>query len=400
MNALSRLTPEQRAAVVLVSLQPEQAQPLAEMLGVEAMRKIQGALAGLPHLSEEEVLAAFADFITQLASWRSGLRGGEAESFDLLTKALGDALVEKIRPRQKKVSQDLGVWGRAGQLDPETIGEYVGAQHPTIAAIILDRLPADRVPEVLSNMPSERAVEAIGQLSQPDEPAPAAVEITERMIEQELLGANVDLSNDPKIAMLGETLGTLPSALREAALTKLQEVDDVRAAAIKASLLRIEDLPLRLPTKYEEGVETDVVQSQVFARAARDAGMVISDQTIVDYLTGLGRDRVSRDAMREKGGGTMTIRTSAATADEVREAGAPDPVAGDWVVIEVEDEGTGMDEATREKIFEPFFTTKPQGKGTGLGLAIVHRIVTDHQGTIRVEDNDPRGTRFVIDIPA
>lgn len=258
MNALSRLTPEQRAAVVLVSLQPEQAQPLAEMLGVEAMRKIQGALAGLPHLSEEEVLAAFADFITQLASWRSGLRGGEAESFDLLTKALGDALVEKIRPRQKKVSQDLGVWGRAGQLDPETIGEYVGAQHPTIAAIILDRLPADRVPEVLSNMPSERAVEAIGQLSQPDEPAPAAVEITERMVELELLGANVDLSNDPKIAMLGETLGTLPSALREAALTKLQEVDDVRAAAIKASLLRIEDLPLRLPTKSVQVVFRDV----------------------------------------------------------------------------------------------------------------------------------------------
>ena len=258
MNVLTRLTPEQRAAVVLVSLKPEQAQPLAEMLGVEAMRKIQGALAGLPHLSEEEVLAAFADFITQLTSWRSGLRGGEAESFDLLTKALGDALVEKIRPRRGQTNGKLDVWGKAGLLDPEVVGDYLGAQHPSVAAIILDRLPPDRVPEILSHMPKDRAVEAIGCLSKPGDPLPAAVEIAERLVEQELVGANQDLSKDPKINMIGETLGTLPSALREAALSRLSEVDDVRAAAIKASLLKIEDIPLRLPSKSVQVVFRDI----------------------------------------------------------------------------------------------------------------------------------------------
>jgi flagellar motor switch protein FliG len=258
MNVLSRLTPEQRAAVVLVSLQPEQAQPLAELLGITAMRRIQGALAGLSHISEEEVLAAFADFIAQLTQWRSGLRGGEAESFDLLTKALGDALVDKIRVIPRAANDDLDTWGKAGQLEPEVTGEYLGQQHPTVAALILDRLPPDRVPEVLANMPSERAVDAIGQMSQPGEPAPAAISIAEKMVEQDLLGANVDLSTDPKIAMIGETLGTLPSALREAAIAKLEEVDDVRAAAIKASLLKIEDLPLRLPTKSVQVIFRDV----------------------------------------------------------------------------------------------------------------------------------------------
>lgn len=296
MNVLSRLTPEQRAAVVLVSLQPEQAQPLAQMLGVDAMRKIQGALVDLPHLSEEDVLAAFADFITQLNTWRSGLRGGEAQSFDLLTKALGDALVEKIRPKQIQLDDPKDVWGKAGQLDADVIGEYLGRQHPTVAAIILNRLPADRVPEILSNMPSECAVETIGHLSQPDDPVPAAIAIAERMVEQELLSANVDLSKDPKITMIGETLGTLPSALREAALTRLQEVDDVRAAAIKASLLKIEDIPLRLPTKSVQVIFRDIGR-EILVRGLKALGENAPD--VSTFLLGNIAQRMA-DTYREE----------------------------------------------------------------------------------------------------
>jgi signal transduction histidine kinase len=51
----------------------------------------------------------------------------------------------------------------------------------------------------------------------------------------------------------------------------------------------------------------------------------------------------------------------------------------------------------RDKLFVPYFSTKTNGMG--LGLAIVHQIVADHGGTIRVEDNAPRGTRFIVDLP-
>jgi two-component system nitrogen regulation sensor histidine kinase NtrY len=68
------------------------------------------------------------------------------------------------------------------------------------------------------------------------------------------------------------------------------------------------------------------------------------------------------------------------------------------LAIQVADTGRGIPPASREKLFLPYFSTK--GRGTGLGLAIVHRIVTDHQGTIRVEDNVPRGTVFTIELPA
>ncbi len=66
--------------------------------------------------------------------------------------------------------------------------------------------------------------------------------------------------------------------------------------------------------------------------------------------------------------------------------------------VEVCDDGPGIEPQDRDKMFSPYFSTKK--RGTGLGLAIVYRVVTDHRGTIRVEDNEPRGVRFVIEIPA
>ena len=68
------------------------------------------------------------------------------------------------------------------------------------------------------------------------------------------------------------------------------------------------------------------------------------------------------------------------------------------VRLGVADDGPGIDPADRDKLFVPHFSTKK--RGSGLGLAIVSRIVQDHYGAIRVEDNQPRGARFVVELPA
>jgi len=65
--------------------------------------------------------------------------------------------------------------------------------------------------------------------------------------------------------------------------------------------------------------------------------------------------------------------------------------------IEVVDTGAGIPAEDRQRLFEPYFSTKRSG--TGLGLAIVSNIVADHNGYIRVKDNHPKGTRFVIELP-
>ena len=69
------------------------------------------------------------------------------------------------------------------------------------------------------------------------------------------------------------------------------------------------------------------------------------------------------------------------------------------VIIEVCDTGIGIPPSIAEKIFEPFFTTKEVGKGTGLGLSISYGIIKDFGGKIRVANNEPQGTCFLITFP-
>jgi signal transduction histidine kinase len=83
-------------------------------------------------------------------------------------------------------------------------------------------------------------------------------------------------------------------------------------------------------------------------------------------------------------GGTVTVRASSAL--------------GGGVDLSVDDDGLGMDAQTRARLFEPFFTTKHHG--TGLGLAITRQIVERHGGTITCMAREPRGTRFLIHLPA
>ncbi len=68
-------------------------------------------------------------------------------------------------------------------------------------------------------------------------------------------------------------------------------------------------------------------------------------------------------------------------------------------ILEVADQGPGIQPESRSRIFEPFFTTKPTGDGSGLGLSVVHGIVKSHKGKILTFDNDPVGTVFQIQLP-
>ena len=72
--------------------------------------------------------------------------------------------------------------------------------------------------------------------------------------------------------------------------------------------------------------------------------------------------------------------------------------AAETVELIIADTGCGVSAEEKEKLFLPYFSTK--GRGTGLGLAIVNHILSDHGAQIRVEDNQPAGARFTIEMPA
>lgn len=104
----------------------------------------------------------------------------------------------------------------------------------------------------------------------------------------------------------------------------------------------------------------------------------------------------ARDAMPK--GGRLSVSTRNQTSAPHQDNGSSSPTL--WVVLEVADNGMGMDEKTRSQIFEPFFTTKSPGKGTGLGLSTVYGIVSQGKGHIQVHSAPGQGTRFEIFFPA
>ena len=72
-------------------------------------------------------------------------------------------------------------------------------------------------------------------------------------------------------------------------------------------------------------------------------------------------------------------------------------IAPGGILIEVEDNGVGMDDVTLRKAFDPLFTTR--ARGTGLGLAIVRKIVAEHGGSVAIESEPNQGTKVTVVLP-
>ena len=105
----------------------------------------------------------------------------------------------------------------------------------------------------------------------------------------------------------------------------------------------------------------------------------------------------ARDAM--PAGGDLTVRTRNVATEECKSFAYRELTSADYVLVEVEDTGSGIAPDVLKKIFEPFFTTKEVGKGTGLGLSMVYGIIKQTGGFIYCDSEVGKGTIFRIFLP-
>ena len=148
-----------------------------------------------------------------------------------------------------------------------------------------------------------------------------------------------------------------------------QEVKPVNLSVVARETLKI--LERTLPALID--IHADLPDTEVWCMG--DSSQL--QQVIINLCIN------ARDAMPQ--GGTLLVEVTRRSVE--------------LGTISIRDTGTGMSAATKARAFEPFFSSKPRTKGTGLGLSIVHSIVSDHQGTIRIDSKEGEGTTFVITLP-
>ncbi len=122
------------------------------------------------------------------------------------------------------------------------------------------------------------------------------------------------------------------------------------------------------------------------------AGVVTADPGQLEQVV-LNLVLNARDACDGRG------RITVATRRLVRADGEGGRPGGEWVRLSVQDDGPGLDEATRGRIFEPFFSTKGEGKGTGLGLSVVDGVARAHGGFVEVVSAPGLGATFAVWLP-
>jgi len=267
------------------------------------------------------------------------------------------------------------------------------------------------------------------------------------IMREDLNSARQRLSETERLAALGQfTAGIMHEIrapldfVREFAEQSKKVIDDIRVVLELAVL----DIDTRTEVEYladslsdsiravaEQGRRADSVIRNMLDHA-RDSGghRLVDINTMVDESLGLayhGARAERRDfritlkkALDPKAGAVdlypqeitrvlLNLISNGFDATEQREVdanGSYEPILaastknlGDAVEIRIRDNGTGIDDAVRERMFEPFFTTKPAGHGTGLGLSQSIDIIRQHAGTIEVETEPGAFTEFRIVLP-
>ena len=154
---------------------------------------------------------------------------------------------------------------------------------------------------------------------------------------------------------------------------------------------RVRDLERMLDLLVGEGGELELRLDSALGLVQADPGQV--EQIVLNLAVN------ARDAIAGRPSGRITIATSNVSLREEFGRWRVAPAPGEYVRLDVRDNGVGMDAATQARIFEPFFSTKASGHGTGLGLATVYGIAKQSRGYVWVQSAPDQGSTFSVYLP-
>jgi signal transduction histidine kinase/CheY-like chemotaxis protein len=213
-----------------------------------------------------------------------------------------------------------------------------------------------------------------------------------------ILGYAETLAEDPSLdASVRDSAGQIVAAGERAASLTRQLLAFSRKQVLRTSVVDpvevLRNMEGMLDRLIGELVEVSVEVQAPVRLVDIDSGQF--EQVLLNLAVN------ARDAVDKNGRLKFTLYSEIVSSESGPKEGFLQPVPpGEYVVLSLEDNGSGMDRETQERIFEPFFTTKDSEEGTGLGLAMVYGIVSQSGGFIDLESELGQGSTFRIYLPA
>jgi two-component system NtrC family sensor kinase len=204
-------------------------------------------------------------------------------------------------------------------------------------------------------------------------PLTAIVGWAERLAEQPLdeksaRGISEILSASERAARIVRNM--LHSTRRQTSSRSMVDINDVVAETVSLRLHDQQAMNIAVQLTLEENIPAVLVDPHQI------------QQILLNLILNAEQAMVSANRR-----GALTLATR---ANEARH----------MAIVEVSDDGPGVPDLVRSRIFDPFFTTKQPGVGTGLGLAVAQAIAHEHGGSIRLDHERPKGSTFVVELPA
>lgn len=248
---IDHLSLPQRAAIILVSMGPEYAAPIAEKLSDAHLHKFVEALKQLHEVPREAMLAVVADFVVKVNGRKNTMLAGPDRALDMAEKVLDSDRLKRLSAStmSKTVSgPESDVWGALAEKPIEQIIEFLLKQKTEISTFVISKLPTGLAGEILSTVPDETSVAYVKILSENRSVAPFAQRAIEKLVRKNCLDVVEVSTHDAAVDYTAELLSMVSKDKRDKLLQDLESSDAERAKAIRKGMLTFEDLPVRLPT--------------------------------------------------------------------------------------------------------------------------------------------------------
>jgi PAS domain S-box-containing protein len=272
--------------------------------------------------------------------------------------------------------------GGVAQLDDET--PYILA---VLTEITEQKREEQRRSELEAQLVQSQRLEAVGQL------AGGVAHDFNNILAAILSGAELVLDDVPAGEARDDLEEIQRTARRGAELSRQLLLFSRGEAGSSPEVLDVNEVVIDIERMLERAIGEHI---SLRTELANDLKLVFADRNEIERIV-MNLSINARDAMTDAG--TITIRTQNRVADDDYISRRVDLEAGDYVQIEVTDDGVGMPPEVQRRAFEPFFSTKDVGKGTGLGLATVYGIVQRARGHIEIESIEGEGTTIRLLLP-